>query len=61
VAACGVECIARASLDEVEAIIDLAVGLDYLRKEDVTKISAVQDECARTVFGLMRRLGDGEQ
>ena len=33
--------IARASLDEVEAIIDLAVGLDYLRREDVTKAEAV--------------------
>ena len=53
--------IARASLDEVEAIIDLAIGLEYLRKEDVAKVSAVRDECARTVFGLMRKLGDGEQ
>lgn len=50
--------IARASLDEVEAIIDLAVGLDYLRREDVTKVEAVRDECARTVYGLMRKLGD---
>jgi four helix bundle protein len=49
--------IARASLDEVEAIIDLAVGLDYLRQEDVTKVAAVRDECARTVFGLIRKLG----
>jgi len=52
--------IARASLDEVEAIIDLAVGLDYLRKEDTTKVSAVRDECARTVFGLIRKLGEGD-
>src|SRR5216117_84325 len=49
--------IARASLDEVEAIIDLAVGLDYLRREDVTKVAAVRDECARTVYGLLRKLG----
>src|SRR5436309_16116300 len=49
--------IARASLDEVEAIIDLAVGLDYLRKEEVTKICAVRDECGRTVVGLVRKLG----
>lgn len=48
--------IARASLDEIEAIIDLAVGLDYLRREDVSKASAVRDECARTVYGLMRKL-----
>ena len=51
--------IARASLDEIEAIIDLAVGLDYLRREDVAKASAVRDECARTVYGLMRKLGEG--
>jgi four helix bundle protein len=51
--------IARASLDEIGAIIDLAVGLDYLRREDVTKASAVRDECARTVYGLMRKLGEG--
>jgi four helix bundle protein len=50
--------IARASLDEIEAIVDLAVGLDYLRREDVSKVSAVRDECARTVYGLMRKLGE---
>jgi four helix bundle protein len=49
--------IARASLDEIEAIIDLAVGLDYLRRDDVAKVSAIRDECARTVFGLIRKLG----
>ncbi len=49
--------IARSSLDEIEAIIDLAMGLDYLSSEDVAKVSAVRDECARTVFGLIRKLG----
>jgi len=49
--------IARASLDEIEAIIDLAVGLSYLRQDEVTKVTAVRDECARTVFGLIRKLG----
>lgn len=53
--------IARASLDEIEAIIDLAVGLDYLRRDDVVKAAAVRDECARTVYGLIRKLGDGVQ
>ena len=53
--------IARASLDEIEAIIDLAVGLDYLRREEVVKASAVRDECAKTVFGLMRKLGEQEK
>jgi four helix bundle protein len=49
--------IARSSLDEIEAIIDLAVGLEYLPREDISKVSAVRDECARTVFGLIRKLG----
>ena len=49
--------IARSSLDEIEAIIDLAMGLEYLSSEDVAKASAVRDECARTVFGLIRKLG----
>ena len=48
---------ARASLDEIEAIIDLSVGLDYLRRDDVVKVTAIRDECARTVFGLIRKLG----
>ena len=50
--------IARASLDEIEAIIDLAVGLDYLPKAEVARVAAVRDECARTVYGLMRKLGN---
>ena len=50
--------IARASLDEIEAIIDLAVGLDYLSREAVGRVTAVRDECARTVYGLMRKLGE---
>jgi len=48
---------ARASLDEIEAIIDLSIGLNYLRREEVAKVSSVRDECARTVFGLIRKVG----
>ena len=40
--------------------MDLVVGLAYLQREDVAKASAVRDECARTVFGLMRKLGEHE-
>jgi four helix bundle protein len=53
--------IARASLDEIEAIIDLAIGLEYLRREEVEKATSVRDECARTVFGLIRKLGENPQ
>jgi len=50
--------IARASLDEVEAILDLASALQYFKPEEVEEVSAVRDECARTVYGLIRKLGD---
>ncbi|HTT68199.1 MAG TPA: four helix bundle protein [Gemmatimonadales bacterium] len=50
--------IARASLDEVEAIIDLAVALDYFRAEELAKIEAIRDECAKTVYGLIRKFAD---
>ncbi len=51
--------IARASLHELEAIIDLAVSLDYCRREDLAKLEATVDECAKTVYGLIRKFGDG--
>ena len=50
--------IARASLDEVEAIIDLAVSLGYFRAEQLAKLDATRDECAKTVYGLLRKFGD---
>ncbi|PYP45536.1 MAG: hypothetical protein DMD50_11475 [Gemmatimonadetes bacterium] len=51
--------IARSSLHEVEAILDLVAALDYFRPEDLAQIHAVRQECARTVYGLLRRLPDG--
>ena len=50
--------IARASLDEIEAILDLAVALDYFRAEELAKIEAIRDECAKTVYGLIRKFAD---
>jgi four helix bundle protein len=50
--------ITRASLDEIEAILDLAVALEYFRPEELARIEAVRDECAKTVYGLIRKLGD---
>ena len=50
--------IARASLDEIEAIIDLAVSLDYFRAEELAKLEATRDECAKTVYGLLRKFSD---
>ena len=48
--------IARASLDEIEAILDLVVSLGYFRAEELAKVEAIRDECAKTVFGLIRKL-----
>ncbi len=50
--------IARASLDEVEAIIDLVVSLGYFRPEELAKLDATRDECAKTVYGLLRKFSD---
>jgi four helix bundle protein len=48
--------IARASLDEIEAILDLVVGLGSFRPEELAKIEAIRDECAKTIFGLIRKV-----
>jgi four helix bundle protein len=48
--------IARASLDEIEAILDLVTALGYMRPEDTKELEDVRDECAKTVFGLLRKL-----
>lgn len=48
--------IARASLHEIEAILNLIVALGYLRPEEVAAIEATRAECAKTVYGLLRRM-----
>jgi four helix bundle protein len=50
--------IARASLHEIEAIVELAVALGYFRPEELAKLEATVDECAKTVFGLLRKFAD---
>jgi len=50
--------IARASLDEIEAILDLSVALDYFRAEELAKLEAIRDECAKTVYGLIRKFAE---
>ena len=48
--------IARGSLVEVEAIIDLVEHLGLIPASDLQEVSSVRDECARTVYGLLRKL-----
>jgi four helix bundle protein len=46
--------IARASLSEISAIIELAVGLEYLRRVEIVSLEAARAACARRVCGLLR-------
>jgi four helix bundle protein len=47
---------ARSSLHEIETILDLVVTLGYLAQEDVAHVMATRAECARTVYGLLRKM-----
>jgi four helix bundle protein len=51
--------IARSSLTEVEAVLDLVLALGFFRPEELAKIQATREECAKTVYGLLRKLPDG--
>src|ERR1041385_4219081 len=51
--------IARGSLHEVEAILDLVLALESFPPEELAKIQATREECAKTVYGLLRKLPDG--
>ena len=48
--------IARGSLHEVEAIIDLVQHLGLFNPAELKEFIAARDECARTVYGLLRKL-----
>ena len=39
-----------------KAIIDLVQHLGLFRPEELTELIAARDECARTVYGLLRKL-----
>ncbi len=47
--------VARGSLQEIEAILDVVVALDYFPPGELDEVINVRDECARTVFGLIRK------
>lgn len=47
---------ARSSLHEIEAILELVVGLGYLSDFDVAEVRNVRSDCARMVYGLMRAM-----
>jgi len=47
---------ARGSLVEVEAVIDLVQHLGLFQTNELDEVVAARDECARTVYGLLRKL-----
>ena len=48
--------IARGSLVEVEAVIDLVQHLGLFDPRELEEVMATRDECAKTVYGLLRKL-----
>ena len=48
--------IARGSLHEVAVVLDLVVALGYFEESDLVPLRRVRDECARTVWGLLRSI-----
>ncbi len=47
---------ARGSLHELEGIFELARLLEYLSDEELSALEAARDNCAKLVFGLLRRM-----
>jgi len=47
---------ARGSLVELEAVLDLVQHLGYFEASELEELNAARDECARTVYGLLRKL-----
>ena len=50
--------VARASLHEIEAVIELVVALGYLREEEVSDVRAARAACAKMVFGLLKKMSE---
>ena len=46
----------RASLVEIEAVIDLVQHLGLFEVHELEEVKAIRDECAKTVYGLLRKL-----
>jgi four helix bundle protein len=50
---------ARASLDEVEAALEIARELDYLELTSFARLDARREEAAKTLYGLLRAVSYG--
>jgi len=47
---------ARSSLHEIEAILELVKALGYLEEVQLAPIKATRDECGKVVYGLLRKM-----
>lgn len=47
---------ARGSLVELEAVLDLVQHLGYFEPSELEEVNATRDECAKPVYGLLRKL-----
>jgi four helix bundle protein len=45
---------ARSSLDEVEAVLEIAKELGYVEMTTLARLEARRDEAAKTLYGLLR-------
>jgi four helix bundle protein len=45
---------AKASLDEVDAILEIAKDLGYIPPSQLARLEARRDEAAKTLYGLLR-------
>jgi four helix bundle protein len=50
--------ISRASLHELEAIFELAAAQGYFTDVEMTELRVTRANCARLVYGLLRRMSD---
>jgi len=50
--------IARSSLHEIEAILALVQALGYLTESELATVATTRDNCARMVYGLLRKVSD---
>lgn len=49
---------ARSSLHELEAIFELALAQEYLTEPDLQALRIARANCARMVYGLLRKMSD---
>jgi four helix bundle protein len=50
--------VAKASLAELETIVDLAHDLGYIDSPTHTRLTALADETGKTLYGLLRKIAD---